>query len=219
MECFIKKIFTGKVDSSAHNQFVRFGKGVYSGRAAISLWKTGKIKLSGSYEYANDFVLLASEFQVKFSGSILSREPLDLDNEKKKAGLFSYEVSNLAREKIKEIADKVYYMLLDCEGEVSLKIKKKLPKPGKSEEKKIDDKFCVLEASIDKWPRIKEAFCWDVDGKKIKISHTYNIGEIIIPRDEKNPEEMRLKAKRKGTLLRKIEVDGRLEEKKINFEV
>jgi len=219
MECFIKKIFTGKVDSLVHNQFVRFGKGIYKGRAAISLWKTGRIKLSGSYEYANDFVLLASEFNVKFSGLILSRESLGLENEKKKSGLYVYEVSGLEKEKIKEIADRVYYMLLDCEGEVSLKMKKKLPKPGKSEEKKIDDKFCVLETSIDKWQKIKEAFCWDVDGKRIKISHEYNIEEIVIPEDEKNPEEMRLKARRKGILLRKIEVDGRIEEKKIGFEV
>ena len=219
MECFIKKIFMGKADGQVHNQFTRFGKGVYSGRAAISLWKTGRIKLSGSYEYANDFVSLASEFDVKFSGLIFSRESLDLGNEKKKSGLFSYEVSNLAREKIKEIKDKAYYMLLDAEGEVSLKMKKKLPKPGKSGEAKIDDKFCVLEADLKFWPKVKEAFCWDADGKKIKIRHTYNIEEIIIPGNEKNPEEMRLKARRKGILVRKIEVDGREEEKKINFEV
>jgi len=237
MECFIKKIFDNRADNLVHNQFVRFGKGDYKGRAALNLWKTGKIKLSGSYEYTNDFVLFASEFQVKFSGIIFSKEQLGLEGEKKKSGLYVYEVSGLDKEKIEEIADKAYYMLLDCEGEVSLKMKKKLPKPGKGGGAKIDDRFCVLESELDTWQKIKEAFCWDVDGKRIKISHEYIIQDLVMPKpqelkipdgcqnserilkDEKDFAVIREKTKRKGILVRKIEVDGRVEEKKINFEV
>ena len=150
MDCFIKKIFQDKIDEQVHNQFVRFGRGRYGGRAILVLKKGKKIKLSGSFEYSNDFVLFASDFNVRFSGIILSKEKLDFPNEKKKSNLFVYEVKDLEGKEIKDIAKKAYYMLLDAEGEVDLKIKKRLPKPGKSGEMKIDDKFCVLEAELDK---------------------------------------------------------------------
>jgi len=211
MKCFIKKIFNGEIDDKIHGQFVRFGKGDYSGRAAINLQKTSKIKVKGSFEYANDFVLLASELaDMKFSGIILSREKLELENEKKKAGIFSYNVSDIGNSKIDEIKDKIYFMLLDGEGEgVVLKMKKKLPKPGKSGEKKIDFKFCQLEADLKYWDKIREAFFWDVglDVKKVKISHEYKITDLIVPKDEKDFEQIRIKTKRKGKIIRKTEVD------------
>jgi len=220
MGCFIKKILQDRADEEVHKHFVRFGKGEYKGRAALSIWKTSKIRVGGGFDYANDFVLLASEFNVKFSGLISSKEPLGLEGERKKAGLFVYEVSNLGKEKIREIANKSYYMLLDGEGEVSLKIKKKLPKLGKSGEAKVDDKFCVLEADLKFWPRIKEAFCWDVEGKKIKIKHTYIITDLIMPKDEKDFAVIREKTRRKGKIIRKIEVDGKEEQvREKEFEV
>ena len=46
-------------------------------------------------------------------------------------------------------------------------MKKNLPKPGKSGEGKIDDKFCQLEAGFECWNRIKEMFFWDIEGKKM----------------------------------------------------
>jgi|SRR3989344_5970429 len=220
MECFIKKIFLDRVDEQVHNKFVRFGKGKYENRAVLSLNKSNKIKLKGSFEYANDFVLFVSEFQANFSGVILSKEKLDLENEKLKNGLYVYEVSDLTKEKVKEISDKTYYILLDAEAEgLSLKIKKKLPKPGKSRDLKIDGKFCVLEADLRYYPQVKEAFFWDVEGKRIKVSHDYIINELKIPENEKNLELIRLKTKRKGKIIRKIEVDGNKLEKEKDFEV
>lgn len=218
MRCFIEKIFRGEWDELVHSQFVRFGKGNYSGRAVLSLRKNEKIKLGGSFEYADDFVIFASEFNMKFSGIIMSREKLELENEKKKAGIYVYEVSEISSEKINEIKDKAYHMLLDGEGEISLKIKKKLPKPGKSGGGKVNDKFCVIEADLRFWNRIKEAFFWDADGKKIKVVHDYHINELVMPKNEKDFEQIRIKTKRKGLLIRKIEVDGKLIEKQKEFE-
>jgi len=238
MDCFIKKIFLNKIDEQVHAQFVRFGKGDYKGRAVISLWKTGKVKLKGSFEYANEFVNFISEFPVKFSGVILSKEKLNLEGEKAKAGIYYYEVSNLSNEKIKEIFNKVYFMLLDASSsEIELKIKKKLPKPGKSEKAKIDDNFCQLEADLSYYEKIKEAFFWDVqDCKKVKASHEYIINELVIPKPqelkipdgcqnsegilkgEKNFELIRIKTKRKGKIIRKLEVDNRQEIKEKEFE-
>jgi len=219
MECFIKKIFNGEVDKEVHEKFVRFGRGIYAGRAIISLHKTSRLKIKGSYEYANDFVLLASEFNIRFSGIILSKEKLNLENEKKKSGLYSYEVSEIESEKVKALKDDIYYMLLDAEnGNLKLKIKKKLPKPGKSGEGKIDDKFCVLEADLSLLSKVREGFFWDVDGKKIKISHDYVIVDLILPKDEKDFAVIRERTKRKGKIIRKIEVDKREIKKEKEFE-
>ncbi|MEK6820446.1 MAG: hypothetical protein AABX71_01925 [Nanoarchaeota archaeon] len=222
MECFVKKIFQNKLDEQVHSQFVRFGKGVYGKRAVLSLHKTGKIKLRGSFEYANDFVLLVAELaDVKFSGIIFSREKLNLEGEKKKAGLFVYEVSDLSGEKIREIEEKTYSMLLDGESsDISLKMKKKLPKPGKGGEGKVDDKFCILEADLKCWQKIRDAFFWDVpECKKIRVEHTYIITDLIFDKNEKDFELMRINARRKGKLVRKIEADGKIFEKEMEMSV
>jgi len=217
MDCFIKKIWDGKSDE-AHSQFVRFGKGEFENRAVLNLQKTSKIKLRGSFEWANDFVNLVSELNnVKFSGIILSKEQLNLENEKKKSGVFQYEVSGFTSEGIKQIKDKIYVMLLDGEGdEILLKIKKRLPKPGKSGEAKVDDKFCQLEADLKYWPQIKEAFMLP-ECKKCKISHKYVIENIILPKNEKDFEKMRILAKRKGKIIRKLEIDKKESKEEIEF--
>ncbi len=208
MDCFIKKIFEGREDG-VHYQFVRFGKGKFENRAVLNLWRTGKAKLKGSFEWVNDFVDFVSELgDIKFSGIILSREQLDLENKKKKKAIFQYDVTDISPEKIQEIKDKTYAMLLDCEGEsVVLKIKKKLPKPGKSKDK-VDNKFCQLELDLKYWPQVKEAFMLP-ECKKCKISHIFVIEELILPEGEEDFTKIREVAKRKGKVIRKIEVDGR----------
>jgi len=217
MDCFIKKIFDGKGEE-AHSQFIRFSKGRFENRALLNLQKSNKIKLKGSFEWANDFVNVVSELaNMRFSGIILSKEQLNLDNERKKSGIFQYEVSDIASERIKQIKDRIYMMLLDGEGEgVLLKIKKRLPKPGKSGDAKIDDKFCLIEADLKYWPKIRETFMLP-ECRKCKISHTYIIDELILPDDEKDFAKIREKAKRKGKIIREIEIDKNITKKEIEF--
>ena len=217
MESFIKRIWQGNGEET-HYQFVRFSKGRFEGRAVLNLHKTSKIKLKGSFEWANDFVNLANELEnMKFSGIILSREELGLENEKKKKSIFQYEVSDIESEKINEIKNKAYALLLNGEGEgIILKIKKKLPKPGKSE-KKIDDKFCQLELDLKYWDKVKDAFMFP-ECKKCKMSHIFEINEIILPQGEKDFEKIRLFAKRKGKIIRKLEIDKKESEEEREFE-
>jgi len=216
MECFIKKIFRNETDEQTHRQFVRFGKGAFSGRAALNLIKNERIKLGGSFEFANDFSVLVSELgDCKFSGIILSREEISGLEGKKKTAIWEYRAENINSEKIKEISNKVYTMLLDAEGSgISLKMKKKLPKPGKSGSLKIDDKFCILEADLRYWDRIRDFFMLPECGKA-KISHTIIVEDIIMDKNEKDFAKMRENAKRKGKIIRKMEADKRetLEEK------
>lgn len=215
---FIKKIFQDKVDNSVHKQFVRFGKGTYNSRAIVNVTKQAdKIKISSTFELANDFVEFISEIATKFSvsGIILSKEPIQgiqLDWIKKQGLLTCNVEKELFALELKELANKSYAALLDCNAPgISLKIKKKLPKPGKSGETKVNDKFCILELDKKFWPQFHKEFLFDLPSefKKARIEHTYIIKEIILPKDEKDFEKMRLMAKRKGKILRKIIIDGK----------
>lgn len=222
MECFIKKIWYGSLDDSVHRQFIRFGKGKYEGRAVLNLQKSVKIKLRGSFEWTNDFVKIICELDknAKFSGVVFSKEELsEFGKGKKKQETREYEVSDLSSQEIEKIKDKVYVMLLDATArEMILKIKKRLPKPGKSGEAKIDDKFCQLEADLKYWNEIKEAFMLP-ECKKARISHIYIIEEIILPKGETKPEKIREMAKRKGKIIRKIESDKQSKQEEKSFEV
>jgi len=220
MACFIKKVFEKKIDEQTRKQFVRFSRGSFSGRAALNLVKNEKIKLGGSFEFANDFSSFVSELDknAKFSGIILSKEDLKLGG-RKKGEIFVNEIINLDSSKIKEIEDKAYSMLLDAEGNgISLKIKKKLPKPGKSGELKIDDKFCLIEADLRYWEKIKEFFMLP-ECKKAKISHTIIVEDIIIDKNEKDFVKMRENAKKKGKIIRKMNIDKQETSEEKIFEV
>ncbi len=217
---FIKKIFEGKIDDSVHLQLIRFGKGNYKGRAPIILKKSKRVKLNGGFEFANDFALLAAEMSAKFEGFVWSKKELPGLNGKKKAEKYIYEVKDLDSEKIKELSKEAYYFLLDAEGNnLKLRIKKKLPKPGKDEHK-IDDKFCQLEIDEKYFEKIKNDFFWDIgDCKKAKAVHEYEITEIVKPNEKiEDFAKLRELAKRKGKLIRTIDCDGKEIVNKVDFE-
>jgi hypothetical protein len=210
MGCFIKKIWEGNAEG-AHQYFIRFSKGKFETRAVLNLQKTTKIKLRGSFEWANDFAKIAAELtELNFSGIISSKQEIPEIAQflsKKKEGIVQYEVENLTSETIKKIQDRAYCMLLDAaNSEIILKMKKKLPKPGKSGEGKVDDKFCQLEADLKYWNQIKDSFMFP-ECKKCRINHTFIIEDIILPQGEKDFAKIRELAQRKGKIIRKIEVD------------
>ena len=216
MESFIKKILTGKSDEESHRYLVRFGKGQYKRRFLIKLAKSAKIKVKTSFEFANDLVRFVNENKkVNFSGKVLTKEKVNGKEGRKKAGVFVYEVSECSLEEF----EKAYYYLLDVnDSEIVLKIKKSLPKPGKNEDK-IDDGFCSLIVEPKYWNALKNAFFWDVpECKKAEIEHELNIDEIVMPKGESDPVKIREKALRKGTIVRKMNIDGKEISKKTPLE-
>lgn len=216
MESFLKKVLAGKSDEDSHRYFTRFGKGEFARRFLLSLNKGNKIKIKASFEFANDFVKFVREnSNIKFSGKVLSREKVSGREGRKKAGVFVYEIEQSSLEEF----DNAYFFLLDANNsEIVLKIKKSLPKPGKEAEK-IDDKFCLLETDLKYWPKLKEAFFWDIpECKKAEIGHTLKITGIILPKGEKDPSKIRELAKRKGAIIRKMTIDGKGSAKEIPFE-
>lgn len=206
MESFLKRVLTGKHDADSHRYFIRFGKGNYARRFLLSFAKGTKLKVKGSFEMANDFVKFVKENKdVKFSGSILTKSKIAGKEGKKKAGVFAYEI---VESSIKEFENAYFYLLNVDDGEIKLRIKKALPKPGKDADK-IDDSFCLMELDLKYWPKIKEAFFWDVpECKKAIVEHELKITDIEIPSGEKDPVKMRELARRKGIAVRKITADG-----------
>jgi len=229
---FIKKVVENKIDDSVHSQFIRFGKGEYKGRFPLNLRKSKKMKIKAGFEFANDLVRSCSEFgNCKGSGIVLTKKDIsDImetkkikgTSEKKKGGLYyqnTIEDQELTKEQLQELEKESYFALLDLEGDdFKLKIKKKLPKPGKNENK-IDDKFCQLEADEKYYSIIKEDFFWDVvEAKKIQIKHTLLIESIIMPKDEKDFAKIRELSKRKGKMVRQITADDKESIKEHEFE-
>ena len=219
---FIKKIFEENIDEKVHFKFVKFGKGTYKKRFPLRLWKTNKIKVKTSFEFASDLALFCSELgECKVSGivlskkdisDILSKNNIEGYSERKKGGLYyqnNIHEQELKEDQLIELEKESYFVLLDIEGDgFMLKVKKKIPKPGKSE-KKIDDKFCQLEADKKYDSKIRNNFFWDMpNAKKISINHEMIINEIISPDGEKDYAKMREMSKRKGKIIRKAIADG-----------
>ncbi|MCL6500875.1 MAG: hypothetical protein K6T16_02475 [Candidatus Pacearchaeota archaeon] len=215
---FIKKIFENKIDESVHKQFVRFGKGTYEKRAVMNIAKRpSSLRISTTFEYAIDLIIFVTSLAttVRVSGIILNKVQIPGLEAKKKAGLFVHDINKeMPAEALRKLVGSSYFALLDCSGQgIELKMKKKLPKPGKSGELKVDDKFCQLEIAQRFWAPFWKDFCFDMPAefKKARVEHTYHIKEIVIPKElekEKDFEKIRLGAKRKGVLVRKIIVDG-----------
>ena len=212
---FIKKIFQGKEDNSVHDQYVRFSRGIFENKAALNVSRNGKIKISSSYELANDLVpfmaFLAKKINV--SGLLMSKEELKEFSGQKKKGLFIYEINNqdMTYEQIERLAKCAFAMLFDCTADgISLKTKKTLPRPSPKSAEKVNDKFCVAQLDTKFWPAVKEEFLFDLpEAKKYRILNKYEITEIILPTNEQDSEKLRLLAKRKGKVTRKSIVDGK----------
>lgn len=227
---FIKKIWQNEPDKEVHAQFVRFSKGNFENRAVISVRKGSSVKLGCTFEFAAAFALFVSQLtDARFSGIIIAKENFDeifaRNNSKpeitKKKGMFVYNIINLPSRVISEIGGKAYSMLLDAEASgISMKTKKKLPKPGKSGKEKVDDKFCILELDLKFFRQLHDEFLFDIPSefKKARIAHAFIISEIILPKGEKDFELIRLNAKRKGKIVRTVEVDGKLMKQEKPFE-
>ena len=213
---FIKKIFENKVDESVHQQFVRFSKGTFENRAIIRVKKSANISVSTSFDLANDLVAFVSELAPKFKvqGIVLSKQPLEGLEGRKKTGLFEYTIDKeLSGNELKKLSE-CYASLLDCSSQgIELNMKKKLPrpKPSSSGASKVNEKFCVLVLDNRYWSRVYDEFLWDMppEFKKARIAHVYAINDIILPPGEKDFEKIRLNSKRKGLLTRKAVVDGK----------
>lgn len=233
---FIKKIVDGSVDELVHLQFQKFSKGEFKDRAVIEAKKTARNwAIKTSAEFATDLVLIVAnevgEEKVEVTGAIVSTVNLKEIDEFKDI-LASAEVKQfqgvkrfilkqeMSGNEIKSIIDafpKAFFGLTFNSEKSKLKIKAKAPKsgkPGKGDEAPKAD-FCSLKTEN---PEIAKEFIFEGNFKVAKVNHVFVINEIIFPEGEKDYSKIRELAKRKGTIIRKSELDGKEAVKEIAFE-
>jgi hypothetical protein len=216
---FIKNILDGNVDEITHNKFVRYGKGNFE-KEEFTVKVGSRIQVQAGFEYVDILFKILSEVitePVTLKGEVVSTTKIadvfaNFGIEPKKITGKKYTIDEeLSPEKFKDFMDVFggYFLLLKASsGDNLISTKKSVPKPGKLVEKFVTAKF---EKSF--FDIIKKEFLFDCDVDKFKtasITHTYKINEIIFDEAlvEKDPLKARLEAKRKGTIVRKIVIDG-----------
>lgn len=201
---FIKKIFNKITDEDIHKQFTRFSKGEFPSRAVMKITVSKEsFKMNFSYDLLKDVIeLTATQIdKAEVTGKLIKG--------KKKTEISS----TVSAEELKKLCEENDFVLLDLvSSSVTIKCKKSLPKPGKIP----DTKFASATLPLI----LLKEFVFDIDEKfkQALIAHIVNITDIIIPEEYKNnPEQARIHAKRKGTITRILDIDGKHEEKTIEF--
>ncbi len=242
MDFFIKKIFDGNLDEFTHLQFQKFSRGEFLDRAMLRIKNSnGKYSVATTSEYAKEFVInfaeRLGERKTLVTGALIAALSLDgFDYKEKKSaiGVNKYLIEKeMSGNEILELCnkiDKAFFGLSFKVGDDELKIQVKSPKSSKSssgktkegEKAKID--FCKFKTS-DKALIENLVFDSEIKNfKQVEIKHDFIIGDIIIS-DELKKEcgsdfaKLREMAKRKGKIVRKIDVDGKELKKEIDFEV
>lgn len=239
MDSFIKKIFQGKEgDELVHSQFTKFSKGEFPDRAMIRAKNTkGKYTISTTAEYAKGLILsLAEKLGEKttiVSGAIISAldlEGFDYDKRKMAMGVRKYMIydKEMTGDEIIDLCNKIqkafFALSFNVDEDTSLVIKPKSPKSAKGSsssknpDKKAKINFCKLKTN-DK--TIVDSLIFDdeaKDFKKIEIKHDIFVEDIIMPEGEADFAKIREMAKRKGRIVRKLDVDGSEKVKEVEFE-
>lgn len=233
MNSAIYQIFKGEKDDSIHGEFVKFSKGTFSDKYLIECKKQKNIwSIKTSAEFANFFVRYCLEKingEVEVSGVIVAtfdvqdKAEFEIEKTKQFMGVKQAVVNTKTNpEKILNLMNaypRAFFALSFNAGAYQLKIKPKAPKsakPSASGEKEATADFCSLKTSDSEI--IRDLFFDNADFKEAKIKHNIIINEIILPKDAKDPAEMREKAIRKGKIERIAIYDGKEMKKESNFE-
>lgn len=223
MTTFIKKIFDGDVDELVHLQFQKFSRGSFRDRALVKASRSAKgYSISTTAEYANDLVrLMAHKLgsnSTEISGVVVSTlnlgDKIPSTGLKQFMGIKQYVISGSMRGTeiiaLLNNAPEAFFALTFNAGDTVLKIKPKAPKSAKPSTSESGPKvdFCSVKTSDGSL--IQElVFGAPTNWKSIEVNHTLNITDIEIPSSAKSPEEMRKLAKRKGTIIRRMVIDGK----------
>jgi len=221
----IKKIFERVFDDEVHSDFLKFGRGEYTGKYLLEgKRQASKWGIKTGPEFVNFLVercLRKVKGNVAIKGIIVST--MDLRDEVNfdivKAGNFQgIRKLNIDTEiEPSEILDlmekypRVFFALSFKGDDFVLKVKAKAPKsgkPGKDSDEGPKAEFCSLKTK-DK-SLVDELFFGIGDFKEVFVNHKINVTDIVYPEDidSLSPTEVREKSKRKGVLTRIVKVDG-----------
>jgi hypothetical protein len=238
MDSFIKKIFEGgKNDELVHSQFVKFSKGEFPERAMIRAKNSsGKYIITTTSEYAKDIIMSLAEDlgdkTTKVSGALISALDLDgfkFDERKMAMGVRKYMIYNrqMTGKEIMELCNKIekaFFALSFSTEDTELDVQTKSPKSAKgaSSAKKEDAKAKIDFIKIKTTNRgLVKSLIFDEEAKdfsKIEIKHKIQVNDIIFPEGEKDFAKIRELAKRKGRIIRELDIDGKKVVKDANFE-
>ena len=234
---FIRKIAQNQVDEETHNAFVRYSMGEFEKEDYVIKVAGKNIKIGAGFEWVNamlKFTCSLCEGDVELSGVIPTMKEINaiLDKygiqyeEKRRYGKSGskYELKAAmpaakALEMLQELSNNYLLINLKSEGR-TVKIKKmETPKPGG-----LVPKFVMTTLKKEDLEKVKQEFLFDVDVADFKeaiINHTYKITDIDVDEAllEQDPARARREAKRKGTIYRKVTVDGQETKKEYTFEV
>lgn len=223
---FLKIACDGETNDYVHNQFTRFGLGEYN-RFLIGLQITKKnLKVRGSWDIAGMLALMIADLiegTVSVSGKIIAN--YDFESELgfeskfgKRGKLYTAEIKKeMSKEELKELVEKykMQFLLLNINaGEIKMKSKGSLPKPGGT----LKDNFCSASLPLE----MVDEFAWDFDKdfNKATIIHKLIITDLEIPKGYENDfAQARIKAIRKGKVIRVIDIDGKEVEKEYRLSV
>lgn len=234
----IKKIFNKEFDEEVHSDFLKFGKGEFPDKYLIEAKKQkDRWVIKTGSEWANHLVkrvLQNVSGNIKMTGVIVSTFDLRTamggfvfnqeEEVKQFMGIKQLKVnSEISSSKILEIMEKfprAFFALSFSVNGNDLKIKAKAPKsakPATSGEKGAKAEFCSLKTSD--LSIIKDIFFDFPSFKEISIRHTIKVDSIVYPQgfQTMKPEEVRIKSKRKGVVVRNILIDGKQEVREAEF--
>ena len=207
---FIRNVLQEKKDEATHKQFVRYGKGDYE-RALISIKKGKELKIKTSFDFANDFVWIASVYgkgTLSVKGNIITARDMseEIEGEHTKRGkLFTVSIEKvMTKEELKKLYEqfKKDFLLLNITGKnLKISVGNKLPRPGGT----IKNDFCKATLPL---PALEE-FLWEQkEFREATIIHVFHITDLVIPSgtSEKDAREVAI---RKGMIIRKITLDGK----------
>ena len=234
---FIKKISEKKITEEVHNAFVRYSLGEFV-KEPLTI-KVGKndFSVSGGFEYLDffqQFLSLNLKEEVEIDGvieSVRALEPkleqlgltFEVDRRFGKSGSkFVLIPQKISIEKYRELVEELFgeYLLFGVSfNGGKLKVKKKTtPKLGSPTVNFVSMKLPLNLLSI-----FKEDYLFDSSGdfKEAKVEHIYIVEDINFDMRmmEKDPNTARRNALRSGTIIRKVTVDGKVKENKIQFNV
>jgi len=229
---FIKDIFSGKYsEEEVHNEFIKFSRGEFKSKYLINAKKQkDRWIIKTGPEFVNAIVKLCLDKapdMVKMTGVIVSTMPVQanfIKGMKQFMGIKQFKVDGEINKK--EIIDmiaknpRVFYALSFVTPSCELKIKAKAPKsakPSTASEKESLPEFCSLKTT-DK-DVINELFFDNPNFEEIKIRHTLKITDVVYPKEfmSMKPEVVREQSKRKGVLVRNVEIDGQTKTSQAEF--
>ncbi len=228
----IKKVFNKEFDEEVHSDFLKFGKGEFQDKYLIESKKQkDKWVIKTGPEWANHLVkrvLQNVSGTIKISGVIVSTLEMEIpfsDGKKQFMGIKQYKVNTeVDSQEILSMMGKyprAFFALTFSVNGHDLKIKPKAPKsakPAAGGDKGAKAEFCSLKTSDVSI--VKDIFFDFPEFKEISIRHTIKVDSMVYPEGFQimKPEELRLKCKRKGIVVRNVLIDGRNEVREAEFE-